>query len=139
MSNLRSAHPTQVALVAVLPQKQDPCVWLARTQSGFELPHTGVHAGESPEETARELLRRVGLRVHAAPVMVRDVDLETGRTRLFFFDGTRQPEGAPGEGPVFWWRKAGLEEAFWVLDETYEPVVALLEKVGRRASLRAAA
>jgi len=134
-----SARPTHVALVAVLPQKQAPRVWLARTQGGFELPHSGVHAGESPEDTAQELLRQVGLRVNAAPLLVRDVDLQTGRTRLFFFDGSRQPENVPGEGPVYWWRKAGLEEAFYVLDEAYEPVVALVDKIGRRSTLAHAA
>jgi hypothetical protein len=129
---MHAERPTRVALAVITHQHSAPRVFLARTRVGFEVPADEVDAGHAPEEVAQSLVRELGLRVGSS-LLVKDIPLAGALTRVFVMDGSAQPEAAPGRGPVYWWRSAGMEEAFHVLRPEFEPLVALLDKLARRS------
>jgi hypothetical protein len=131
--SMHAERPARVALAALSRQSGPPKVLLARTRTGFEVPHSNVDAGLAPEQAALELARQVGLQVNAA-LLVKDMPLAGVLTRVFVMEGIAPSDAQPGRGPVYWWRKAGMDEAFHVLSPEFEPLVALLEKVSRRAA-----
>lgn len=128
---MHAERPVRVALAALFRQFGSPRVLLARTRDGFEVPRSDVREDLAPEDAARELAQELGLRMSAS-LLAKDMPLAGALTRVFVMDGAAHADFEPGRGRVYWWRKASMDEAFHVLSPEFEPLVALLEKLGRR-------